>query len=347
MKSNMMEIRNSVATPSLRKAALMSLSGALTIISLGLFAVVPASAQTAAAYPDRAIRIIVPFPAGSVTDIVTRIVSQRLSSRLAQQMVVENRTGASGNIGSDLVAKAAPDGYTMGLITASTHGVAAAVGGNLPYDPIRDFKPVAMIGEAPYAFVIYPGIAAKSISDLVAIAKTRPGQMNYGSAGIASVGHLAAALFAFQTGISLNHVPYKATVQSQIDIMAGRLDMQIATVAPTLPSIREGKLRALATTGKRRIAALADVPTMMESGVKDYVVALWMAFAMPAATPDAMTRRLNGEMNVILVENEMVETLRKNGFEPETGSPESVTSRIRGEIEMWRALIAKTGIKVE
>ena len=172
MKSNMMEIRNSVATPSLRKTAWMSLSGALTIISLDLFAVVPAYAQTAAAYPDRAVRIIVPFPAGSVTDIVTRIVSQRLSTRLAQQMVVENRTGASGNIGSDLVAKAAPDGYTMGLITASTHGVAAAVGGNLPYDPIRDFKPVAMIGEAPYAFVIYPGIAAKRVEGAPAVCRS-------------------------------------------------------------------------------------------------------------------------------------------------------------------------------
>ena len=306
-----------------------------------------AQASTPGAYPDRPVRLVVPFPSGAVTDIIARIAAQKLTTRLGQQIVVENRSGASGNIGADLVAKAAPDGYTMGLITASTHGVAAAVGGSLPYDPVRDFKPVSMLGEAPYVFVIYPGIAAKTVAELVAIAKTRPGQMNYGSAGIASVAHLAAALFAYQSGISLNHVPYKATVQSQIDIMAGRLDMQVATVAPTLPALRDGKLRALATTGKKRLAVLSDVPTMMEAGVKDYVVALWMAFVTPAATPDAIIRRLNADMTAILTEAETVENLRKQGFEPEAGPPDLVTARIRAEIEMWRSLIARTGIKAE
>ena len=318
----------------------------IALAAAALFAA-PAFAQTPAGYPDRPIRVVVPFPPGAVTDIITRIATQKLNSRLGQQVVVENRSGASGNIGADLVAKAAPDGYTMGLITASTHGVAAAVGGNLPYDPIKDFKPVSMLGEAPYVLVIYPGIAARNVTELVALAKTKPGQMNYGSAGIASVAHLAAALFAYQSGIVLNHVPYKATVQSQIDIMAGRLEMQVATVAPTLPAIREGKLRALATTGKKRLAALADVPTMMEAGVKDYTVALWMAFVMPAATPEAITRRLNGDMTAVLNEADTVEGLRKQGFEPESGPPELVTTRIRAEIDMWRALIARTGIKAE
>ena len=307
----------------------------------------PALAQSPANYPDRPIRLIVPFPAGSVTDIVSRLAAQKLSLRLGQQVLVENRVGASGSIGVEVVAKAAPDGATMGLITASTHGVAAALGSKLPYDPIKDFKPVSMIGEAPYALVIAPGIAAKTVADLVAFARTRPGQINYGSAGIASVGHLAAALFAHQSGIALNHIPYKSTVQSQIDIMAGRLDMQVATVAPILQNLREGKLRALATTGGKRIAALPEVPTMIEAGVKDYVVALWMALVMPAATPEPFTRRLNAEMTGVLSEADTVETLRKLGVEPETGAPELVTSRIRGEIDMWRALIARTGIKAE
>ena len=149
------------------------------------------------------------------------------------------------------------------------------------------------------------------------------------------------------SSIVLNHVPYKATVQSAIDIMAGRLDMQVATVAPTLQSIRDGKLRALATTGRKRLAVLPEVPTMIESGVKDYVVALWMAFAMPAGAPDSITRRLNAEMTAILNESDTAEALRKVGFEPETGAPELVTARIRGEIEMWRALIARTDIKAE
>jgi tripartite-type tricarboxylate transporter receptor subunit TctC len=347
MKSGDVKWNQSIERARARYCARDARPLAFVTLALCAFTAPPAWSQSTGGYPEKPIRIIVPFPAGSVTDIITRIAAQKLSPRVNQQVVVENRTGASGNIGADLVAKAAPDGYTMGLITASTHGVAGAVGGNLPYDPIRDFKPVSMIGEAPYAFVIYPGIAAKTVADLVALAKTRPGQMNYGSAGIASVGHLAAALFAYQSGIVLNHVPYKATVQSQIDIMAGRLDMQVATIAPILPSLREGKLRALATTGKRRLTALPEVPTMMEAGVKDYVVALWMAFAMPAAAPDAVIRRLNGEMNAILVEGDTVETLRKNAFEPETGAPELVTARIRGEIETWRTLMARTGIKAE
>jgi len=319
----------------------------LIVILLTLSALAPAFAQSVANYPDRPVRLIVPFPAGSLTDIVSRIAAQRLSTRLGQQFVVENRAGATGNIGVDLIARAAPDGYTMGLITASTHGVAPALGAKLTYDPIRDFKPVSMIGEAPYVLVLYPGIAATSIAELVALAKTKPGQLNYGSAGIGSVAHLAAALFAQQTGIELNHIPYKSTVQSAIDMITGRLDMQVATVAPTLQIIREGKLRALATTGRKRIAALPDVPTMRESGVKDYEVALWMAYSMPAATPDVITRRLNAEMTATLSEGETVAALRKQGFEPETGAPELVTAHIRGEIDRWRALLAKTGIKAE
>jgi tripartite-type tricarboxylate transporter receptor subunit TctC len=303
----------------------------------------PALAQ----YPDRPIRLVVPFPSASLTDIVARIAAQRLSARLGQQLVVENRVGASGAIGVELVAKAPADGYTMGLITASTHGLAPALGTRLPYDAINDFKPVSMIGEAPYVLVIQTGIPAKTVAELVAYARTRPGQLNYGSAGVASVAHLAAALLALRSGIDINHVPYKSTAQSSVDIMAGRLDMQVATIAPTMAGIRDGKLRALATTGSRRTSALPDVPTMIEAGVKDYTVALWMAFVLPGTTSDAVVQRLNGEMTAILNEKETAEALRKQGLEPAPGAPGAVTSRIREEIEMWRTLIAKTGIKPE
>ena len=190
-----------------------------------------------------------PFPAGSATDIVSRLMAQKFSAKLGQQFIVENRPGASGNLGVDIIAKSAPDGYTIGLITASTHGVTPALGTKLPYDSINDFKPISMIGAAPYVLVLYPGIPAKSIAELVALAKTKPGQLNYGSAGLASLAHLAAALFASDTGIELTHVPYKSSAQSSIDIITGRLDMQFATVGPTLENIRDGKLRALATTG--------------------------------------------------------------------------------------------------
>jgi tripartite-type tricarboxylate transporter receptor subunit TctC len=323
----------------------------MTRIAFAVLALVaaaaPALAQADANYPDRPVRLIVPFPAGSATDIVSRVMAQKFSTKLGQQFVVENRAGASGNLGADVIAKSAPDGYTMGLITASTHGVAPALGTKLPYDPINDFKPVGMIGAAPYVLVLYPGIPAKSVAELAALAKTKPGKLTYGSAGLASLAHLAAALFTSDVDIDITHVPYKSSAQSSIDIITGRLDMQFATVGPTLENIRDGKLRALATTGRKRVSSLPEVPTMMESGVKDYDVALWLAYVMPAGTPDAIVAKLNRAMADILSEADVIETFAKQGFDPEPGPPDAVTSRIRSETELWRALVAKTGIKVE
>jgi len=314
---------------------------------LALAFVTPAFAQTGSGYPDRPVHLIVPFPAGSATDIVSRVMAQRLSVKLGQQFVMENRPGASGNLGADVVAKADPDGYTMGLITASTHGVAPALGTKLPYDPIKDFKPITVIGAAPYALVLYPGTPAKTVSELVALAKSKPGSLNYGSAGLASLAYLATALFEDDTGIKMTHVPYKSTAQSAIDIMTGRLDMQFATIGPTLQSIRDGKLRALATTGRKRPASLADVPTMIESGVKDYDVSLWIAYVAPAGTPDAVITKLNRAMVEILDEPGVIDNLEKQGFQAEPGPPDAVTARIKSEIEKWRTLIAKTGMQVQ
>src|SRR5262245_39574855 len=223
---------------------------ALTFLLTAL-ACAPAAAQSA--WPDRAVRLIVPFPAGSATDVVSRLVAQKLGAKFGQQFVVENRSGASGAIGVEMIAKATPDGSTMGLITASTHALAPALGAKLPYDTAKDFKPVSMIFDAPYALVLYPGIPVQTVAELVALAKASPGKFNYGSAGLASLAHLAGALFATRTGIELTHVPYRSSAQSSIDMITGRLDMQFATVAPTLANIREGKLRALATTGTQRI----------------------------------------------------------------------------------------------
>jgi tripartite-type tricarboxylate transporter receptor subunit TctC len=318
----------------------------LTLLALMAIAA-PSLAQSDSTYPDRSVRLIVPFPAGSATDIVSRLMARRFSVKFGQQFIVENRPGASGNLGVDIVAKSAPDGYTLGLITASTHGVTPALGTKLPYDSIADFKPVSMIGAAPYVLVLYPGIPAKSVSELVALAKTTPGQWNYGSAGLASLAHLAAALFASDMAIELTHVPYKSSAQSSIDIITGRLDMQFATIGPTLENIRDGKLRALATTGAKRVSSLPDAPTMMEAGVNGYDVALWLAYVTPAGTSDAIVGKLNRAMNEILNEPEAIENLRKQGFEPDPTSPDAVAERIRSETAKWRALVAKTGIKPE
>src|SRR5437667_1188889 len=250
-------------------------------------------------WPERPLRLVVPFPAGSSTDIIARILAQKLSHRLGQQVVSENRAGASGNIGADTVAKAAPDGYTIGIATASTHAVAASLSPNLPYDPIRDFAPVGMIGSQPYVLVLHPALPARNLAELIALARAKPGTLNYGSAGVASLAHLATALFATMAAIDIVHVPYKSSAQSVTDMITGRLDMQFATIAPSLPNIQAGQLRALATSGKTRVAVLPGVPTVAEAGIAGYEAALWGALVMPSATPPTVLARLSREGNEI------------------------------------------------
>jgi tripartite-type tricarboxylate transporter receptor subunit TctC len=323
----------------------------IRLLSIALAsAVVTASAiaQTGdGGWPDRPIRLVVPFPAGSSTDIIARIVAQKLSHRLGQQIVIENRAGASGNIGADAVAKAAPDGYTIGLATASTHAVAASLSANLPYDPIKDFAPVAMIGSQPYVLVLHPALPARNLAELIALAKAKPGTLNYGSAGVASLAHLATALFASMAGVNIVHVPYKSSSQSMTDMITGRLDMQFATIAPSLPNIRAGQLRALVTSGKTRVAALPEVPTVAEAGIAGYEAALWVSFVAPSATPTTIIARLNREVNEILNSAEGTEVLVAQGMTPEPGAPEVLTERIRSDIEKWRGVAAKAGIRPE
>jgi tripartite-type tricarboxylate transporter receptor subunit TctC len=323
----------------------------MRLISMALAAMLAAgtaAAQTGdAPWPDRPIRLIVPFPAGSSTDIISRILAQRLGTRLGQQVVIDNRVGASGNIGADAVAKAAPDGYTLGIATASTHAVALTLSPNLPYDPIRDFAPVSLIGSAPYVLVVYPGLPASSVAELIALAKAKPSALNYGSAGVASLAHLATALFATMAGINITHVPYKASAQSVTDMITGRLEMQFATIAPSLPHIRAGQLRPLAVSGSKRVAALPDVPTVAETGIDGYEASLWLALVMPAATRPAIVARLNREMTEILSAADAQEALLAQGFEPEPGPPAALAERIRDDIAKWRGVVAKAGIRAE
>jgi tripartite-type tricarboxylate transporter receptor subunit TctC len=295
-------------------------------------------------WPERPIHLIVPFPAGSTTDIIGRIIGQKLGQRLGQQIVVENRVGASGTIGMDAVAKAAPDGYTIGFATASTHALAPILATKPLYNPLTDFKPLIMVGSSPYVLVTYPGLPAKNLAELIALAKSKPGTLNYGSAGPASLAHLAGALFGSLTGTEMTHVPYKSSAQSVTDLISGRLDMQFATIIPTLPNIRAGKLRALATTGAKRVSALPDTPTVAEQGVPGYEAVLWTAFVMPAATPDALVARLNREIADILNSKETRDALLAQGTEPEPGPPAALTARIKADMTKWRELIKKAGI---
>jgi tripartite-type tricarboxylate transporter receptor subunit TctC len=319
----------------------------IAILILPLVATTAIAQTNDGTWPDRPIRLIVPFPAGSSTDIVARIVAQKLGPRLGQQVVIENRAGASGNIGADAVAKAAPDGTTIGIATASTHAVAASLSANLPYDPIKDFAPIGMIGSQPYVLVLYPGLPARNLAELIAIAKSKPGTLNYGSAGVASLAHLATALFASMAGINITHVPYKSSAQSMTDMITGRLDMQFATIAPSLPNIRAGQLRAIVTSGKTRVTVLQEVPIVAESGLTGYEAALWVALVAPPATPPAILTRLNREVNEIIESAEGKEALAAQGLESEPGPPDAVSARIRSDIAKWRDVAAKAGIRAE
>jgi tripartite-type tricarboxylate transporter receptor subunit TctC len=323
----------------------------IRLLSIALASAVIAISAIAEAgedgWPERPLRLVVPFPAGSSTDIIARILAQKLSHRLGQQVVIENRAGASGNIGADAVAKAAPDGYTIGIATASTHAVAASLSPNLPYDPIRDFAPVGMIGSQPYVLVLHPALPARNLAELIALAKAKPGTLNYGSAGIASLAHLATELFASMAGVNIIHVPYKSSSQSMTDMITGRLDMQFATIAPSLPTIRAGQLRALVTSGKTRVAALPELPTVAEAGIAGYEAALWVSFVVPSRTSPRIIARLNREVNDVLESSDGTEALVAQGMAPEPGPPEALTERIRGDIEKWRGVAAKAGIRSE
>jgi tripartite-type tricarboxylate transporter receptor subunit TctC len=310
----------------------------------------PAWAQAGApeaSWPNKPVRFIAPFPAGSSTDVVARIVGQLLGARLGQQFVIENRVGASGNIGSDAVARAAPDGYTIGLATTSTHALAPSLSASLPYNPVRDFAPVSMIGSAPYVMVTYPGLETKSVQDFVALAKRQPNKLTYGSAGPASLAHLAGVLFANAVGAKIVHIPYKSSAQSVTDLITGRLDMQFATIAPTLPLIRSGQLRALAVTGASRSGTMPNYPTLAESGLPGYEATLWMAIVMPPAAPPGIVAKLNRTLAEVLNTNEGKDMLLAQGVDTETSTPDSLRARIGGDIEKWRTVIAGAGIQAE
>jgi tripartite-type tricarboxylate transporter receptor subunit TctC len=296
---------------------------------------------------ERPIRLIVPFQAGSSSDTIARIVSQKLSERIGQQIVVDNRVGASSMIGTDAVARAQPDGYTLGLANTTTHASATALSANPSYDPIKDFAPVAMIGSSPFVLLSAPKFAPTTIADLIALAKAKPGTISYASAGPASMAHLSGALFEKMAGVKLTHVPYRGTAQSVVDLMESRIELLFGTIAPSLAHVRNGKMRALATTGDKRNAMLPDTPTMAQSGLPGYESALWTALVLPAGAPASLIERLNRETNVVVNAPETREALDKQGVEIETGTPDALAGRIRTDVIKWRDVIVSAGIKEE
>src|SRR5215813_1203590 len=298
-------------------------------------------------WPGKPIKLIVAFPPGSSTDVVARIVAQLLSPHIEQSFVIENRVGASGMIGAEAVARAEPDGYTMGIATTSTHALASSLSANLRYHPLRDFAPVSMIGSSPYVMVTYPRLEARSVQEFVALAKAKPGKLSFGSAGPGSLAHLAGVLFSNMIGAQLVHVPYKSSAQSVTDLMTGRLDMQFATIPPTLPLIRSGQMQALATTGGKRSAVLPELPTIAETGLFGYEAVLWMAIVMPAAVPQPIVARLNRELAKVLDNPEAEAALKAQGMDIEWSTPDTLRGRIANDVEKWRSIVAQAGIEPE
>jgi len=313
----------------------------------GLLSVNAASAQPAAEsqWPkERPIRLIVPFQPGSSSDVIARIVSQRLAERLGQQIVVDNRVGASATLGSEAVARAEPDGYTMGLANTTTHASATAMQAKPAYDPVKDFTPVVLIGSSPMVILATPKLAAQNIQELLALAKANPGTLNYASAGPGSIAHLTGALLEKMGNVRMTHVPYRGTAQSVIDLMEGRIELLMGTIAPSLAHIREGKMRALATTGAKRNAQLPEVPTVAESGLAGYEAGLWSAFVLPAKASAAVVARINREVVAVVNSPETRAALDKQGVVVETSTPEELGALIRNDVTRWSAIIREAGI---
>ena len=317
----------------------------LSLAALG--AASPAAAQPAA-WPSKPIRMVIPFPAGGTTDVLGRVVAQRLSTALGQQVIVENRPGAGGSIGADTVAKAPPDGHVILMSTSSTHSIGPALNPKMPYDAQKDFVPVAHVATAPNVLVVGSNFPASDARQMVALLKSNPGRYNFGSSGIGTIPHLSAELFKWQGGnLFAVHIPYRGTGLVIPDLIAGQIAFLMDSVVTAAPHVRDGKLKALAVTGTRRSGAMPEVATFAEQGVPGMDAATWFGLFVPAGTPAAIVQRLNEESNAMLRSPDVVDRLAKLGADPAGGSPEAFARVVRGDYEKWAAVIRRAGIKPE
>jgi tripartite-type tricarboxylate transporter receptor subunit TctC len=303
-----------------------------------------AGAQT---YPSKPVTLVNAFPPGGSTDIIARQLAAKLSQRFGQQVVVDNRAGASGTIGAASVARAEPDGYTMLFGVAANLAVAPAVLKSLPYDPVKSFAPVVEIARGPYVLTVNPSVPAKDLAEFVAYAKQNPGKLNYGSPGQGSVHHLVNEMLKQATGIDMVHVPYKGGAPMYAGVVAGEVQVLIDTMPGPLAHIRSGKIRALGVTGDRRLAVLPAVPSFAEQGVRGVDAQFWWGIVVPAATPQPVTARLNAEITRALADPEIKATFENQNIDPSPGTPEAFGAWIAAERARWTEVVAKAGIKLD
>jgi len=306
-----------------------------------------AAGALAQAWPAKPIRLLVPFPPGGSTDIVARIVAQKLSERLGQSIVIENRGGAGGTLGTAVVARAAPDGYTLTVGSTSTHVVAPSVYTRLDYDPVKDFAPVSLMAVSPYLLVVNPALPVKNLQELVALARKQPGKLNYASAGIGSTTHLAMEMLKSVSGTLMLHIPYNGNGPAGTALIGGQVEVLFGSLPSLLPHARSGRARALAVGTPRRSPSLPEVPTVAESGYPGFDASLWLAIMAPAGTPQPILDRLQKEISSIVGAADTREALDKAGAEPNSSSPAELAAMIRDGVPKYAAIIKSAGIKPE
>jgi tripartite-type tricarboxylate transporter receptor subunit TctC len=300
----------------------------------------------AAAYPDRPVRFVVPFAPGGTNDILGRVVAEKLSQRMGQPFVIDNRAGANSIVGTEITARASPDGYTI-MIVAAGFAVNPSIVRKLPYDTERDLAPIGLVAGGPYLMVINASIPAKTVAEFTAWAKARPGQVSYASVGVGSPPHLAAELYKLAAGLDIQHVPYKGGGAVIPDLLAGRVAMFFGSIATLRPHVQSGKLRAIAVTTPRRSSAMPDVPTFVESGLRGFDVTGWYGLLAPGRTPRAIVTRLNTELRSVLDDPDTRQRFTSQGMEPMPSTPEQFATLIRSEMAKWAKVIRAAGIKPE
>jgi tripartite-type tricarboxylate transporter receptor subunit TctC len=315
-----------------------------------LLALTPMLASTPAfpqAYPSKPVRIIVPFAPGSTIDLMGRIISGRLQERLGQPVIVDNRAGAGGMIGMDAAAKAAPDGHVLAIGALGPLAINPLLYAKTPFDPVRDFAPVTLLAQGPIVIAVHPSIPARNVRELIALAKSRPGELNYGSPGVGSSPHLAGELFNIAAGTQIVHVPYKGNAEALTDLIGGQVSIVFTGMPPVVPLVQAGKLKLLATTGRERIANMPGVSTVAEAGVPAAEMVVWYGVVVPAATPRDVIARLHGDITQVMALPDVRERFTQQGVDPTTSSPEQFAALIRSELDKWRKVIRAAGIRIE
>ncbi|MCA3106530.1 MAG: Bug family tripartite tricarboxylate transporter substrate binding protein [bacterium] len=317
------------------------------LLSLAALLLLPAAAPAQDAWPSRPLRMVAPFPPGGTTDVLARIIAQRLSDALGRQVLVENRPGVGGNLGNEFAARLPPDGYNILLSSSAQLVTNVHLYKRLGFDPLNDFSPVSQVASSGQVLVVHPSIPVKTVQQLVAIARAKPGSLNFGSGGRGTPAHVAGEVFQVATGTKLVHVPYKGGGLAVVDLVAGQIDMVLSDMAPAVPQVKAGKLRALAVTSERRSPALPDVPTLAEAGIKGSIPDVWWVLMTPRGTAPAVVARLNAEIGAMMKNPELQERFAQLGITPLHSTPERVTELIRLETPAIGKALKAAGIEPE